>query len=186
MERSDFFLITGCSGGGKSTLLAALEASGARVVREAGREIVRRQIDASGPGTPWRDPRLFRELLLSRAIEDFEAADRAFDMRAGPVFFDRGIIDPIAWGQSMGLEPEPRRARALSEYRYARTVFAAPPWPELFHSDSERRSDWREAVAEYEACMTLCTSLGYDIAVLPKAGVEERVRFVLGRAVQAD
>ena len=41
-------------------------------------------------------------------------------------------------------------ADLVARYRYASPVFLAPPWPELFVSDSERRHDFASAVAEYD------------------------------------
>ena len=71
----------------------------------------------------------FLRRTLSLAIEDFEAA-RAL---AGPVFFDRGIIDALSGLQHLtGRAPED----AARLYRYAETVFLAPPWPEIWRPPS--------------------------------------------------
>jgi predicted ATPase len=50
-----FVLITGCSGGGKSTLLAELHARGHHVVEEPGRRIVKQELKAGGQALPWVD-----------------------------------------------------------------------------------------------------------------------------------
>lgn len=57
------FLITGCSGGGKSTLLDALAQRGYATVPERGRRIVAE----AGP-MPWDDPAGFARLI--RALAD--------------------------------------------------------------------------------------------------------------------
>ncbi|WP_409999599.1 AAA family ATPase [Rhizobium leguminosarum] len=51
MNRS--VLISGCSGGGKSTLLAELAARGHAVVEEPGRRIVKQELEGDGAALPW-------------------------------------------------------------------------------------------------------------------------------------
>jgi predicted ATPase len=60
-----FVIISGCSGGGKSTLLAELSLRGYAVVEEPGRRIVREEIERKGSALPWVDSAAF----LRRAIE---------------------------------------------------------------------------------------------------------------------
>jgi predicted ATPase len=58
---------------------------------------------------------------------------------------------------------------------------ALPPWPEPFASDAERRHDFAAAVAEHEPLASAYPALGYNVILLPKASVTERVSFVLER-----
>jgi predicted ATPase len=51
-----FVLISGCSGGGKSTLLAELSARGYPVVKEPGRRIIAGEFASGGSALPWGDP----------------------------------------------------------------------------------------------------------------------------------
>src|SRR6266851_393327 len=71
-QRDNYYVVTGCSGGGKSAIIEALKARGFLCADEAGRMIVREQVRIGGNGTPWQDPIKFRELLLSRYIYLFE------------------------------------------------------------------------------------------------------------------
>jgi len=50
-----FVVISGCSGGGKSTLLAELGSHGYATVEEPGRRIVKEELKAGGPALPWVD-----------------------------------------------------------------------------------------------------------------------------------
>jgi len=68
-------VISGCSGGGKSTLISALSAAGYAVVPEAGRIIVKEQLQSNGNITPWENPRAFCELLIERSITAFQHAN---------------------------------------------------------------------------------------------------------------
>jgi predicted ATPase len=61
MLPNKLIIISGCSGGGKSTLLSELTSIGYSVIPEIGREIVKEQVRTNGIITPWDNPKeLFR------------------------------------------------------------------------------------------------------------------------------
>jgi predicted ATPase len=64
-------------------------------------------------------------------------------------------------------------------HRYNRHVFLAPPWPEIYEQDEERRHSFAEAEAEYEQLRALYPWLNYETYILPKTSVEARADFVL-------
>jgi predicted ATPase len=61
----NFVTISGCSGGGKSTVLAELQQRGFATIEEPGRRIVAEEIKRDGRALPWIDPVAF----AGRAIE---------------------------------------------------------------------------------------------------------------------
>lgn len=168
-----FVIISGCSGGGKSTLLGELNRRGHAVVEEPGRRIVLEEIRSNGSALPWVDMNAF----LHRAI-DLALADRALASSSeGWVFFDRGLIDAASGLQQ--LTDGSVLASLGHKHRYHRRVFMTPPWPEIYETDSERRHDLDFAVAEYTRLLDTYPSLGYEVFILPKVSVEERADFVL-------
>jgi predicted ATPase len=170
-----FVIISGCSGGGKSTLLAELARRGFATIEEPGRRVVREELASGGDALPWIDAIGFAHRITALAKEDYGAA-RALPR---PVFFDRGLVDAaVAIEHLMG---EPILADLAAHYRYASPVFLAPPWPELFASDAERRHDFASAVAEFERLAATYSALGYDVILLPKVSVAERLAFILER-----
>ena len=160
-----FVVITGCSGGGKSTLLAELARLGFTVVPEAGRRIVREQDWTGGDALPWTAPVRFAELAVSRCVESLIRVGG----EPGPVFFDRSPVDQLAGLERLGL-PVP-----------ATVAGAAPPWPEIFTTDPERRHGLEAALAEYGPLRAVYERLGYRLVDLPKVGVEARADFVMAR-----
>ncbi len=168
-----FVVISGCSGGGKSSLLAALSRRGYAVVEEPGRRIVREELDKGGSALPWIDAVAFARRAVEMALDDLAAADGA----TGWVFFDRGLID-AATALRAGDRPADRRRPSHDARRYHRQVFLAPPWPEIYRRDPERRHGYDDAVAEYERLAEAYPSLGYEVVLLPKAPVEARADFV--------
>jgi predicted ATPase len=168
-----FVTISGCSGGGKSTLLAELQQRGFATIEEPGRRIVAEEIKRGGRALPWIDPVAFAR----RAIE-VSLADRAIADASEPwVFFDRGLIDAAAALEYLTGEPVVESLGLA--YRYNKRVFLAPPWPEIYTLDRERRHGFTEAVAEYDRLIDVYPSLGYDVHVLPKIGVAERANWIV-------
>jgi predicted ATPase len=166
-------VISGCSGGGKSTLIAELSRRGHAVVEEPGRRIVREELATGGTALPWVDPRAF----IDRAIVVAEADYRAAAANPGWTFFDRGLVDAVSGLGVLDRTAIPRER--LAGYPYCQRVFLTPPWPELYATDAERRHNFAEAEAEYERLCRDFPALGYEVVLVPKAAVAERADFVL-------
>jgi len=169
----NFVIISGCSGGGKSTLLEELARRGHSVVPEPGRRIVQRELARGGDALPWRDVEAFARRAIEVSLQDLTEASG----NRGWTFFDRGLIDAAA-----ALKPYDGSA-ALTElagmHRFHQLVFLTPPWPELHVTDRERRHAFEEAQQEYAHLEQVYPCLGYDVTILPKVGVPERADFVL-------
>jgi len=145
----NFVTISGCSSGGKSTLLAELRRRGFATIDEPGRRIVDEELKRGGTALPWVDAVAF----LRRAI-DVSLADRAdADPCACWVFFDRGLIDAASALEHLTGEPVIESLGRV--FRYNKRVFLAPPWPEIYTLDQERRHDFAEAVAEYDRLIAI-------------------------------
>jgi len=168
-----FVVISGCSGGGKSTLLLELARRGHAVVDEPGRRIVREELGRDGLALPWVDGVAFARRAISMALADRAAACRLH----GWMFFDRGLIDAAAALQRVSGESV--LTTLGEEHRYHRHVFIAPPWPEIFVKDPERRHGFDDAALEHDHLVAVYSSLGYEVVMLPKTGTSERADFVL-------
>jgi predicted ATPase len=141
------------------------------VVEEPGRRIVAEELAGEGAALPWVDPVAFARRAIAMALED-----RANAPVDGWVFFDRGLIDAVAALQRLTGEPV---VEALGRaHRYNTRVFLAPPWPEIHVIDAVRRHGFDDAVAEYDRLAAAYPALGYEVAVLPKVGVEARADIV--------
>lgn len=173
--RSRLVVISGCSGGGKSTLLTELGRRGHPVFAEPGRQIVKEELAIGGEALPWVDGGLkFGERVIWRAIHQMTLA-AALGRTA---FFDRGIVDAYAYLKPAGALTPPM-ANAAERFRYARRMFMVPPWPEIFTTDAERRHGLDAALEDYQRLLVTYAELGYEIVEVPRAGVAERADFVL-------
>lgn len=169
-----FVVLSGCSGGGKTSLLEALDRRGYETVPEPGLRIVREESAIGGRALPWVDPAAFARRALAMARADVAAA-----LAAGsrPVFFDRGLIDAAAaLDHALGLRaPENYGGQEL----FDRRVFLVPPWEENFRSSDERAHSFADACAEYERLIVVYRRLGFAPIILPHEGVEARADRVL-------
>ncbi|MGN6550493.1 MAG: AAA family ATPase [Pararhizobium sp.] len=161
-------MISGCSGGGKSTLLAELARRGHAVVAEPGRRIIAEAQAGDGKTLPWVDPAAFARRALEMSIADHEAA-------RGLTFFDRGVIDAaVAVAATRGEHP----AAVIARFRYDR-LFLAPPWPEIYVNDADRRHSLDDALHDYERVRQAYLNAGYDPVILPRDTVNARADFIL-------
>lgn len=166
-------VLSGCSGGGKSTLLKELARKGFPTVPEPGRRIVEEEMRGDGSALPWVDLAAFARRAIEMARSDRQVSDAA----TGWVFFDRGLVDAaVALQHATG-----HSAAAILEQsqRYHRQVFVTPPWPEIFATDTERRHRLADAIAEYDRLLPAYSEFGYETIILPKVGVGERADFVM-------
>lgn len=166
------FVITGGPGAGKTTLIAALGARGHRVFPEAGRAILRLQDAIGGPAHAARNPNAYAEAMLVWDLRSWSELDE------GVAFFDRGVPDTIGYLNLIGRKVPDHLRRAAHGFRYDDPVFVAPPWRDIYGTDSERRQSWDVAVATHDAIRTVYEGLGYRMVDLPLADVAERVRTV--------
>jgi nicotinamide riboside kinase len=91
-DPSRLVVLSGCSGGGKSTLLAELARRGRAIVEEPGRRIVAEEVSGDGSALPWVDSVAFARRAVAMALEDRAQAAGADRW----VFFDRGLVDAAA------------------------------------------------------------------------------------------
>jgi len=173
-------VISGCAGGGKSTLLAELKSKGYFVVNEAARSIVKEQIDTKGDAVPWKDLKKYCELVMERTIADYHSAKEAAKAAQHEVvFFDRSLLDVISYYQTLETKTLNKYDRFIKELRYHPSVFITPPWEEIFCQDKERQFSFKEATQLYEPLLKFYAQAGYSLLEIPRAEVEVRIQFVI-------
>ncbi|SFT43526.1 Predicted ATPase [Actinopolyspora lacussalsi subsp. righensis] len=170
-----FFVVTGGPGSGKTTLLDELARSGLATTPEAGRAVIRDQTTVGGAALPWGDRALFAELMLSWEMRSHHWARQ----RQGVVLFDRGVPDVLGYLRLTGTAVPEHVHAAAEKFRYNHRVFVAPPWPEIFDRDEQRRQDLAEAERTHEMMVETYTELGYELVTLPRVDPQARADFVL-------
>ncbi|WP_245409984.1 AAA family ATPase [Pararhizobium haloflavum] len=181
MSAVPLIVLSGCSGGGKSTLLDALSRRGYAVVPEAGRQIVREELAEGGTALPWRDVEAFIDRLVQRSINAYREVPRG----SGPVFFDRGLVDALSHAEYTGWGRADELETSIRQYPYHRNVFMTPPWPALYDNEPERNKSFEMAIAEYEQLRRTYARLGYRLVDLPLRSVDDRVAFIESHVARA-
>jgi predicted ATPase len=173
MTKNRYFILTGAFGSGKSTVLDYLQLRGIQGIVEPARPILAEQRSIQGNGLPGKDPRLFIELMLSRMLSAY-AHSEAF---AGPILFDRGIPDILAYAKLFGFDFPPGE-NAARLYRYNPHVFIAPAWEQIYRTDDERTVPFSVAREFGDDVREIYTRLGYTLTDLPCVSAEERAAFI--------
>ena len=181
MENRNFYILTGAMGAGKSTIMEKIAERAMACVPEPARPILREQRLIRSGGVPESDPDLFTRLMLSRAMHQFEAQAAA----AGPVIFDRGIPDMIAYAELFSLDTGIYR-NAAREYRYNTRVFWFEGWRDIYAKDDERKMEYEAATAFGRKAREVYESLAYEIVPVPRAAIEDRVNFILSAVGRRD
>jgi predicted ATPase len=171
---SSLYVLTGAPGSGKTSLLHELEGLGFASVDELARRVIAEQRALGEVAIYDKDPRLFVDLMLSRALSDVETLRAA----TRPVFFDRGVPDLIGYAELFGLDSSDAH-RAAAACGYNSIVFCVPAWPEIYVTDGDRRMTPEAADAFGRRVRDIYIDLGYTVLDVPCDTVEARARYVL-------
>jgi predicted ATPase len=174
-NKENCIILTGAPGSGKTTTLKALGQHDIQVVPEFAREIISKQRAINGNGVYDKDPLLFKELILSRAINSYLHADDN-----SLTIFDRGIPDLLAYSDCFNL-PRGSEVNAAEKYRYCNKVFFTPSWEEIYTTDEERKMSFLEAKAFGDNLKNIYKSLGYELIEPPCLPIEKRIDFILNQ-----
>lgn len=178
MDCDRFFVLTGGPGAGKTTLIEALRAEGFATTEEAGRAVIREEMQAGGEALPWADRERFAGRMFERELASYRQAEREGDA----VFFDRGLPDTLGYLRLEGLPVPAWMEEEAWRLRYNARVFVAPPWKAIYGRDEERRQSWQVAVRTHDTMLRTYADFGYEPIELPLVSVPERVAFVLAQA----
>lgn len=165
------FVIAGGPGSGKSTLLHALSETGEACYEECSRILIREQLAIAGALVPWGDLPAFAQECSERMRT--QLTDSARHPRC---FFDRGLPDLIGYLRHDGRRV-PDEWREVSR-AYARTVFFAPPWLEIYVNDAARPQTFAEAVELSRHIRQTYQDYGFRLVDLIKSSVADRRRQV--------
>ncbi|HAU1296208.1 TPA: AAA family ATPase [Legionella pneumophila] len=171
---TNFFIFTGGPGSGKTVVLNELNTRGYLTVAEAARSIIQKQQADGGDAIHTRNRKAFRDLMLEQSIADYCRMQSEEKI----VFFDRGIPDLYGYSKAFCGEASKEVNEAVRRFRYNKTVFIFPPWPEIYENDDERQQDYQEALQTYYAVKEGYVDCGYALIEVPKHPVKDRADFI--------
>lgn len=173
-KKHPYVILTGGPGGGKTTLIEALQRQGYPCVGEVGRAVIQEQVESGGDALPWADKEKFKQKMFEAQLKAYQTSH---DEKV--VFFDRGLLDTLAYAKLEGLEITDEMVRLGQETRFHSMVFITPPWKEIYQNDEERKQDFEEAIRTYEHMVAIYQEYDYTVVDFPKDTVEKRISFML-------
>lgn len=84
----------------------------------------------------------------------------------------------------VGLDLSNEIQEIAEHYQYNTKIFIFPPWQAIYETDEERKQDWKEVEATFEAMKKTYHDYGYEIIEVPKDTVEKRKEFIINRIKQ--
>ena len=175
MQKSNFYVLTGGPGSGKTSVWQELERRGYICIPEVARPIIKEQISINGNALPWKNREKYSELMLQHSVRDFIQYQNENNI----CFFDRGIPDTYGYCLLTHQPVSDVLMNAVKSYRYNPQIFIFPFWKEIYETDSERKQDTREAEETFYQLKSAYESLGYQTCILPQIPVNQRTDFIL-------
>ncbi|MDG1881724.1 MAG: ATP-binding protein [Schleiferiaceae bacterium] len=165
-------VLTGAPGTGKSSTVNALEKFGYPVMKEVSREYWDKTGYGSGGEDPWRNLITFSKAIWELRAQQYTEAESMH----GPVFYDRSIIDVLAYIDAGNKEAE--AAMNPAPYRYNK-VFIFPPWEEIYKQDDGRWEPFSTCELVDKSVRETYDRYGYHLIEVPKCTIQERVNFII-------
>jgi predicted ATPase len=170
------YIITGAPGTGKTAIIDTLKKEGHSCAEEISRTIIIEQITNGGDALPWKNLAAFSQQVIAlRKLQHTNAP------QGRTHFFDRGIIDVIAYLKHDKLAVNNEIMEMVKQFPYNKTVFYTPIWAEIYTNDSERKEDIITAKNIENVLLTTYQSFGYNLVEVPKLTVNERIAFILSK-----
>ncbi len=175
LNNKGLYVITGGPGTGKTSLIEALERDGVKTIKEVARDIIKEQQQQGGEALPWKNTGLYTKIMLERSVDSYLTHAK----EEGPMFFDRGIPDTLAYARLIELDDREYIELAVDKYRYSEQVFILPPWESIYHTDKERKQSFDEAVDTYYVMKDVYEKAGYTLIEVPELSVKARKDFII-------
>lgn len=170
--RNPWYVLTGGPCAGKTTLIREFEADGIPIVHESARVIIEQgfaqgktleQIRADGAA-------------FGAAIIALDTENLSRHAGTEKVFFDRSILDNIAYHRILGFEPSAELLAAAERASFSK-VFLLDLLD--YQLDDARNETPEEAARIHEALEVAYREYGVPIVKVPVVPVPERVEFIL-------
>jgi len=170
-------IITGGPSTGKTSIINELESRGYNCIHETSREIIQESLANNSDVLPWKDLMKFSERVINQRVEHYHSVVSKNSKKY--TFFDRGIPDVFAYMEHDNLEIPKDFLKLGKSLRYHTKIFITPAWKAIYENDNERVEDFSKAEKLEKFIYNTYKNLGYEVIEVPKATIENRIRFIL-------
>jgi len=168
-------VITGGPGTGKSSIIESLKKMNFNVFNESSREVTKKYKNNDSEQYFLSNPIDFSNILMDKRKKQFEEGSKS---KNDYFFYDRGIPDILAYLNFKKIEYKSSMMKEILKFNYD-TIFIAEPWKAIYTNDSERYETYDELLEIDFHIKKIYKQLGYNIIILPKKSVKDRVTFIL-------
>ena len=99
--------------------------------------------------------------------------------KAGVNFYDRGMLDNLAYLKKNKHEIPNHFKIDCKNHRYHPTVFITTPWEDIYTLDDERLESFKDSIQIFEVLKQVYIEANYNLVELPQSSVKERIRFII-------
>lgn len=163
-------VLSGTACTGKSSVAKELKALGHNIIDEPARMLIKQFKETDPSKLPWNDRPAFQLAVEQQCFNDFLNNEHGY--------FDRSLVDEIGYRNHYSVEVTEDLKKRAMQYRYDK-VFFFPPWREIYVKDDERVEDFELAEQISKSLYEGYITCGYDVIMVPKIPIPERVEFVL-------
>lgn len=96
-----------------------------------------------------------------------------------PSFFDRGIVDSLAYFKYMSINPPEALMSAIDTLRYNTHIFVLPPNEDLYHQDEVRKESFEDSRKLYDLLILSYQESGYIVNIIESESLVERTKYIL-------
>lgn len=170
MDNQIRIVITGGPYCGKTTIINELSAHGFITIKEAAIEVIKNEQEA-GNNKPWLEREKFQKKIIDLQIQQFNSARNNVI-----TFYDRGLVDGLAYYHLDGIDPPKELKEHASKKRY--NLVFIPDLIEGFKPDKIRGESPEERKLVHELIIKYYSDYGYNVINIPSLSVSERVLFI--------
>lgn len=170
------YIITGGPGTGKTSVINELKKNGFNCIDENSREIISTQIIKGGKILPWKN-----QIAFENKISNLRTQQYLTSPEEGVCFFDRSIIDCVAYLKLNNLEVSSTIINNIKKCNFNPAVFYTPIWEAIYINDNERKENIKQAEEIEKSILKTYKSEGYKLIKIPKISIKERVGFIISK-----
>ncbi len=170
------YIITGTPGCGKTSVIRALELTGASVVSEAATDLIAFR-QAQGDMAPWKHSNFIDDIVRLQKHRQIDMCDDYSNLH----FYDRSPICTYALALYLGFEPSPNlmdEIKRIHKYDiYEKQAFFLENLGFITNTDA-RQISFEDSVKFEQVHRDAYAKFGYECVAIPAKSIDERVGII--------